>query len=386
MSDAFDSGERRDAVTAGLAALGQPEGLREDDHARGMSVLADFRAARARRTRVRTVAVVVCSMAAAVALTWLVAPQLRARGFEVDQGEFLVQQARVASGSQVAAGEWLEPNAARACVRVATRRVCGEPGARLRVLDDQTIELGRGRVSADGTLRVVTPIGVLDAGEGGLDLALDDDGQWLTIDGANVTLTQDGKATDLSAGARVTHLAVVTERFAAATPAQAAPRVEPQPAAPAVSAAPALEAAVAPQEVPTKARPGRVTPAVVLSAGDLLAAARELAGGGKLAAAAAAYQKLLDAYPSSGESRAALVSLGRVQADLGRHAAALSAFTRYLGGGAGPLAEEAHMGRIEALDALGRTADRDRAIAGLEAAHPRSVYLTKARALKAVAP
>ncbi|MBX7079485.1 MAG: tetratricopeptide repeat protein, partial [Nannocystaceae bacterium] len=117
------------------------------------------------------------------------------------------------------------------------------------------------------------------------------------------------------------------------------------------------------------------------SAGELLVAAREQAGRGKLAAAAATYERLLDAYPRSSEAHAALVSLGRVQASRGRHAAALSAYSRYLDGGGGPLAEEAHFGRIGALDALGRGSDRDRAIEAFATAYPRSVYLGKARAL-----
>ena len=113
----------------------------------------------------------------------------------------------------------------------------------------------------------------------------------------------------------------------------------------------------------------------------MLAAARELAAKGELAAAASAYQKLVTTYPSAGESRAALVSLGRVQASRGRHSAALAAFERYLADGGGALAEEAQYGRIQALHALGRVAARDRAIDELAREHPRSVYLTKARAL-----
>lgn len=385
MLDVGDRRERGDAVTEGLAALGRVEGLRNDDCARGLSTLADFRATQRRRARVRRLSVVVCSLAAAVALTWLVVPQWRTHGFEVDHGEFLVQQGRVASGSQVVAGEWIEPDGGRACLRVAARQVCGERGARLRVLDDDTIELGRGRVSADGALRVITAIGVLESGADGLDLVFDSEGQWLTIEGADVWLAQDGSATQLSTGARVTHAAGAIETVAVAAPVAATPLLEPKPVAPTAAPAtvtPAASANVAPVGSPAKTRTRRVEDAVATaSAGELLAAARALAGGGKLAAAATAYQRVIDEHPDSGESRAAWVSLGRVEADRGRHAAALSAFTRYLGGGAGPLTEEAHMGRIEALDALGRGADRDRAIEALAAAHPRSVYLTKARAL-----
>ncbi|MCA9695441.1 MAG: hypothetical protein KC636_38035, partial [Myxococcales bacterium] len=60
---------------------------------------------------------------------------------------------------------------------------------------------------------------------------------------------------------------------------------------------------------------------------------------------------------------------------------AARAFERYLGRG-GPLAEEAHWGRIQALDKLGDVDGRARALAAFTAAYPSSVYLARARALE----
>jgi hypothetical protein len=366
----------RDAVTFALADLGRVEPLRADDVARARSTFAGFHAAR-RRRRLRAVGVAVCSMAAAIALTFMVAPLLRGRGFEVVEGEFLVQQGRVDAGNRVASGEWIEPGSGRACVKVGARRVCGEPGARLRVLDDDRVELERGRLSADGAIEVETAIGVVRGHDEGLDVAMDPDDQALLVDGPAITLMRDGAEVEVPTGGRATHGGAVAA-LAQAQPPAVAPEVVTD------RDAPEEPTVTPPPERATARTPRPPKPvAVVVPAGEMLASARELASGGKLAAAATAYQRLLDAHPSSGEARAALVSLGRVQASRGRHAAALAAFTRYLAGGAGPLGEEAHFGRVAALDALGRDAERDRAIAALESAHPNSVYLPKARALAA---
>jgi hypothetical protein len=117
------------------------------------------------------------------------------------------------------------------------------------------------------------------------------------------------------------------------------------------------------------------------TAGEMLAHARALAQEKKLAAAASAYEALVQAHPGSAEARAAAVSLGRVQLSRGRAKAALSAFDRYLAGGTGTLAEEAHWGRIQALHALGRESQRDAATKAFASAFPGSMYLPKAKAL-----
>jgi tetratricopeptide (TPR) repeat protein len=116
--------------------------------------------------------------------------------------------------------------------------------------------------------------------------------------------------------------------------------LQPVPAAPAQAARPAATPGA-----------GRARP----SASALLGRARSLRVAGRYREAAAAYQELVSAYAGSDVSRVALVSLGELQlSSLGRPAAALESFERYLAGG-GSLTQEARYGRIRALTAVGRT-------------------------------
>jgi len=207
-----------------------------------------------------------------------------------------------------------------------------------------------------------------------MDVTLDASAGEITVGAWAVTLVHDGGRTELQPGARAGLAGAPVTELAARTTAIS------QPPTPSTSESPRVAA----DSLRTRpgAKPPRVGPPAA-SPGALLATARDQVGRGKLTAAEATYRELLGRFPDASESRAALVSLGRVQSERGRHAAALTSFTRYLDGGAGPLGEEAHWGRIEALHALGRADERDRAIEALAAAHPRSVYLAKARALAA---
>lgn len=273
MASVVDMG--RDAVIVGLGELGRIEAIDDVDQARALATMAAWREDERRRARRRIVATSVLALAASAVLAWLVVPQLRALGTEVDEDALLVQQGRE---------------------------------------------------------------------QGGRDSELASEGH------------RKGEA---------------PAKPAAVVPAVVVPEV-------------VVPDVVVPEEIETRERPRPVKPApprVAESAGELLASARDLAAGGKLSAAASAYEKLIATYPSSSEARAALVSLGRVQASRGKHATAVTMFTKYLAAGGGPLGEEAHYGKIGSLHALGRTADRDKAIDALASAHPRSVYLSKARAL-----
>lgn len=360
-----------DGVIDALAALGRPHAASERDHEIAASVLGSFRAAQRRRARWRVGAALGLGAAAALVLSWAVVSRMGDHHLQVAEGEFLVQQERVASGAQVAEGEWIEATATPACLRVAGRRVCGDTGARLRIVDDRTVELARGRLSVDAGLVVLTPIGEVRSTSEGLELTLDDAGETILLGGTAATLVQNGASIPLAAGAQANAAGIVAPLVAAR---EASPEV-PEPTL-------VIEDDETSGEPATvRAKPSKPAAPSTESAGEMLAAARELAGRGKLAAAATAYQRLIDAHPGSSEARAAWVSLGRVHAERGRHSAALAAFSRYIAGGTGPLGEEAHFGKIQALHALGRAADRDRAVDALATAHPRSVYLAKARAL-----
>lgn len=360
--------EPTDAVTDALAEMGRPQAIGDRDHEIAASVLGTFRAAQRRRARWRIGAGVGLAAAAAVVLSWAVIPQLADRSLQVSQGEFLVQQERVADGSKVAVGEWVEATETPACLQVGRRSVCGEKGSRLRVVDDDTVELARGRLKVDAGLVVLTPIGEVRSTGDGIELVLDAAGETIVLGDTPAVLVQDGDEVALAPGATANASGLVASPTMPDTA-----DVEP----------PIVIADDDDDREPAivRSKPSKPAAPTTEPAGAMLSAARELAGRGKLAQAATAYQRLIDAHPGSSEARAALVSLGRVQADRGKHGAALAAFSRYIAGGPGPLGEEAHFGKVGALHALGRAADRDRAVEAMAAAHPRSVYLAKARAL-----
>ncbi|MGK3969307.1 tol-pal system YbgF family protein [Sorangium sp. So ce118] len=116
-----------------------------------------------------------------------------------------------------------------------------------------------------------------------------------------------------------------------------------------------------------------------MSAEALLVRAQSRLGQGKSAEASAAYRALLAQHPSSPEARAALVSLGQLALQQGKAAEALGYFERYLAG-AGPLAAEARVGRVQCLRRLGRTADERAAIADFLSRHGESVHAPRLRA------
>ncbi len=246
---------------------------------------------------------------------------------------------------------------ARALATMAAFREAQRRGARRRVVVTATLALAASAVLA---WLVVPQLHALGTDEVDEDALLVQQGR-----------EQGGRDAELAVEGRVKDDAPREARHAV-TPEVIAPEV----------VAPDVVVPEEPEERIERAKPSKpAPPREVESAGELMAAARDLAARGKLAVAAQAYEKLIATYPSSSEARAALVSLGRVQASRGKHSAAVAMFTKYLAGGGGPLGEEAHYGKIGSLHALGRTADRDKAIDALAAAHPRSVYLSKARAL-----
>ncbi len=95
------------------------------------------------------------------------------------------------------------------------------------------------------------------------------------------------------------------------------------------------------------------------SAALLLARARERLRQKDPRGALGLYERLRARHPASPEATTVLVTLGKLELEVGTPARALAAFDSYLRHD-GPLAPEALMGRIRALRALGRqTAERD---------------------------
>jgi hypothetical protein len=111
-------------------------------------------------------------------------------------------------------------------------------------------------------------------------------------------------------------------------------------------------------------------PADKPSAAALLELARRELAGSRPRQALAVYEKLRAAYPTSPEARTVLITMGKLELDLGGPRRALDRFEAYLRGG-GALAPEALAGKARALRALGRAREERRAIEQYLAAHPK---------------
>jgi hypothetical protein len=83
----------------------------------------------------------------------------------------------------------------------------------------------------------------------------------------------------------------------------------------------------------------------------------------------ALYEQLRATYPAGAEARTVLVTMGKLELDLGRSDRALRRFDAYLRDG-GTLVPEALAGKARALRALGRDREERRAIQQYLAAHP----------------
>jgi TolA-binding protein len=125
--------------------------------------------------------------------------------------------------------------------------------------------------------------------------------------------------------------------------------------------------AVLPAEQPSESNPG-----------DLLRQANRARSLGQIDRAIVLFTELQDEFPRSAEAHVSLVSLGKLLMQRAMPAAALLRFSSYLAT-AGPLEEEALLGRAQALGALGRSADESRTWERLLSRFPGSVYAGAAR-------
>ena len=115
-------------------------------------------------------------------------------------------------------------------------------------------------------------------------------------------------------------------------------------------------------------------PEPVLPADELLDLARSQRAAKDFKAAAKSYEQFVRAYPKNKKVPATLVSLAQLyQGPLNQPQKALRHFNRYLKRG-GPLAEEAHYGKIRALRSLGKTSAADKEVEAFLGAYPSSAY------------
>jgi hypothetical protein len=117
------------------------------------------------------------------------------------------------------------------------------------------------------------------------------------------------------------------------------------------------------------ASPVTAAPPEKPSATSLLELARRELAQSRPRQALALYEQLRATYPASAEARTVLVTMGKLELDLGRSQRALARFEAYLRDG-GPLVPEALAGRARAFRALGRGPEERRAIQQYLAAHP----------------
>jgi TolA-binding protein len=143
----------------------------------------------------------------------------------------------------------------------------------------------------------------------------------------------------------------------------------------------ATRAPVAREPAPAVVRPKPVEEASLLSAEQLLKSINEARRQNDTAQAMQLYRRLQRQYPGSLEEATATYSLGRHLYQSGEDTeGALSLFNRYLAESPnGTLAEEARLGRAQALQRLGRSSEERQAWLDLLSAHPRSGYAETAR-------
>lgn len=160
----------------------------------------------------------------------------------------------------------------------------------------------------------------------------------------------------------------------------AASRVEPVAIVPAPPAAATLRA----DRVAAVARTDRTSASrdAVASSSALLETARSARRAGDVRAALDAYDALERVHPDSRATRSSRIAHAQLLLDArGDATSALALYERYLRvSAAGPLAEEARLGRARSLERLG---DHTRALAAwreLLAHHPQSIHATLARA------
>lgn len=162
------------------------------------------------------------------------------------------------------------------------------------------------------------------------------------------------------------------------SPGERAPMTEPS-AAPSGTTSSRKQAAREKQDKPEPvsepaqtSSPPSTSPSRPPTAAELLARAQKARSVRNYGKAAQAYQHLLRLYPASSEAQLAQVSLAQLQLAQGNAAAALVGFDAYQRSG-GALSQEAHYGKIQALYALGRTAQERAEIRIFLARYPKAL-------------
>jgi hypothetical protein len=362
-NDAEDQVER--AVLTALRRRGDPSGSsKEADDALISAVvsahLGNVKQDRARRSATHWIGATVLLAAAAAAAFWLIPT----RTSDSDRRATTDAQADTSAPTQSMwvlehAGTPLEgvvvTTTNQACGTRADTRACLTPGSRGTYEADGNLQLHEGTASVDsqGPIVVFLPgVRVEMTTAAASFVATTRSSVWTVfVESGTVTVTgADGASQLLERGQLAGNERVETAK--ATEPPTAGLDVD-EPA----------EQALAGEK-----------PKPILSAEELLKLARSQRASGDFSAAARTYEQLVRAHPNSTKVRATLVSLAQLyQGPLDDPAKALRHYDRYLEQG-GPLAEEAHYGKIRALRSLGRTASAATEVDAFLSAYPDSVH------------
>lgn len=382
---------REREVYGALLHHGEAKTLDAGDRERAQAAMAEYAAESGRgRSWLGLVGASFVAVAA-VALLWTQLPGPRSA---VDDGAgagdghvTVISGALMLNGVEFGPGELLPVDrwvvaSGRACVTLREGtdegRGCVAPSSRIRVHDER-LELATGALEFAGT-------GSVTVGEA-LVVASDAEFQMTVTAGQHYIQSSAGTVQIVSADKRVQSVPV-GERVALATPELLAHAGQDLDDDESIQA-PTRADGVGDGDGDGESEPDRTTarrrgasPTKRLPPGAMLSAARTHVADGHVGRALASYAALRRQHPQSPEANAANVSIGQLELRRGQARAALRAYSRYLARG-GPLAEEAHWGKIRALHRLKRHKRRDQAIAALRALSPSSLYLERAASLSA---
>lgn len=241
-----------------------------------------------------------------------------------------------------------------ACGTRDDARACLTPGSRGTFENDGNLQLH------EGTARVEA--------QGPIVLALAGVGVQATTDAANFSATSRALAWTVAVESGTV---TVTDADGASQVLEAGESADSEPLAKVAGDAPQTSESSADSE-PSEHAGASSKP--VPGADTLLELARSQRAARDFAAAARTYEQLIRAHPNSPKVRATLVSLAQLyQGPLDDPAKALRHFDRYLERG-GPLAEEAHYGKIRALRSLGRAGEAKTEVDAFLRTYPDSAY------------
>lgn len=376
------AGERDDAelTTSVLMALALDDPhashpAQRDDHELIEAVLTGAKRAARRTSAARASSAALLGLAACLGLAFgLVRLLERGEASESERGPGHREAAMLAEPGELRIAEIGEHRlAADECVQTRDgTRLCARTAVSLRIAagaqaDQLVVALEQGELDIDTSdagarVEIVTAAGSVIP-RGLVRVRFDARGELLDIAvvrGESELVRVGSPAFRLGLGATLSLAAAASEPRDVAADAPA----------PAVS-----EPATRPVAARKRSEPKSSTEAASPDAG--LAAAQDALAAGQTSDAIVHYEGLIAAFPTSKQAAIARVSLGRLLLRKGRDLDALAAFDAYLAGDERELAEEAELGRIKALVALGRRDELERAIADFLAAHPGSIHRAK---------